>query len=60
DQDAILVGLQQLQDTDYWVGLHDFRVITQYNKSALYAMAATELATSISQARAAQGQDAPP
>jgi membrane-bound lytic murein transglycosylase B len=60
DQDAILVGLQQPQDTDYWVGLHNFRVITQYNKSALYAMAATELADRIAQARAAQDHNAPP
>ncbi|HEX6549536.1 MAG TPA: lytic murein transglycosylase B [Gammaproteobacteria bacterium] len=60
DQDAILVGLQQQQTMDYWVGLHNFRVITQYNKSALYAMAATELANSIAEAHALQDHDAPP
>lgn len=60
NQDAILIGLQQPQDTDYWVGLHNFRVITDYNKSALYAMAATDLADRIAQARAAQDHDAPP
>jgi membrane-bound lytic murein transglycosylase B len=60
EQDAILIGLQQPEDTDYWVGLHNFRVITQYNKSALYAMAATELADRIAQARASQDHNAPP
>ena len=60
DQDAILVGLQEQNNTDYWVGLHNFRVITQYNKSALYAMAATDLADRIAQARAQEDHHAPP
>jgi membrane-bound lytic murein transglycosylase B len=42
------------------VGLHNFRVITEYNKSALYAMAATDLANRISQVRAQQDHNAPP
>lgn len=60
DQDAILVALQERNATDYWVGLHNFRVITQYNKSALYAMAAAELADRIAQARAQEHHNAPP
>jgi membrane-bound lytic murein transglycosylase B len=45
---------------EYWVGLHNFRVITQYNKSPLYAMAVIQLANTISQKRAAEGHDSPP
>ena len=59
DAEAILIALQQQDGVDYWVGLHNFRVITQYNKSPLYAMAVIQLANAISQRRAATGHDAP-
>ena len=29
---------------EYWLGLHNFYVITQYNQSAMYAMSVYELA----------------
>jgi membrane-bound lytic murein transglycosylase B len=60
DSEAVLIALQQQGGVDYWVGLHNFRVITQYNKSPLYAMAVIQLANAISQRRAATGHDAPP
>ena len=58
--EAVLVSLQNQDGMEYWIGLHNFRVITQYNKSPLYAMAVIQLANAISQRRAAEGHDAPP
>ena len=58
--EAILIALQDQDGMEYWVGLHNFRVITQYNKSPLYAMAVIQLANAISQRRAVEGHDAPP
>jgi membrane-bound lytic murein transglycosylase B len=60
DSEAVLIALQQQDGMQYWVGLHNFRVITQYNKSPLYAMAVIQLANAISQKRAAQGHDVAP
>ena len=60
DAEAVLVALQGESETSYWVGLHNFRVITQYNKSPLYAMAVVQLANAIAQRRAAEGRHAPP
>ncbi len=60
DSEAVLIALQLPDGMQYWVGLHNFRVITQYNKSPLYAMAVIQLANAISQRRAVAGHDAPP
>lgn len=60
DSEAVLVGLQLQDGMEYWAGLHNFRVITQYNKSPLYAMAVIQLANAISQRRASEGHYAPP
>ncbi|MGB9429860.1 MAG: lytic murein transglycosylase B [Gammaproteobacteria bacterium] len=57
---AMLVPLELADSTEYWVGLHNFRVILQYNRSPLYAMAVYDLATRITEARALEGQSAPP
>lgn len=60
--DDTLVALQVLEQKDgpeFWLGLHNFYVITRYNHSALYAMAAYQLASAIAQRRAqAENQNA--
>jgi membrane-bound lytic murein transglycosylase B len=33
--------------TEYWVGYHNFSVITRYNRSAKYALAAHQLGQAI-------------
>ncbi|MGH8282086.1 MAG: lytic murein transglycosylase, partial [Gammaproteobacteria bacterium] len=59
DTPAILVTLQLEHGTEYWLGLHNFSVILQYNKSALYAMAVYDLATRIAEVRTQGRQNAP-
>ncbi|HEV2322016.1 MAG TPA: lytic murein transglycosylase, partial [Gammaproteobacteria bacterium] len=59
DAEAVLVALQGEDETHYWVGLHNFRVITQYNKSPLYAMAAVQLADAIAARRSAENRNGP-
>ncbi len=60
DTSAILIPLQLENGIQYWVGFDNFRVITQYNKSPLYAMAVFDLSVRKAQMRALGGQDAPP
>jgi len=40
---VILVKLEQKNQSEYWVGLKNFYVITRYNHSELYAMAVYQL-----------------
>lgn len=47
DARALLLELDGDNGTEYWVGLHNFRVITRYNHSPLYALAALQLAGAI-------------
>ncbi len=39
EQPAALITLETRDGLEYWLGLHNFYVITRYNHSALYAMA---------------------
>ena len=56
---AALFRMVAEDETEYWLGLHDFYVITRYNRSALYALAVLQLSQAIRQrydaASAAQG-----
>ncbi len=42
-----LLELEQNNGFDYWLGLHNFYVITRYNHSVLYAMAVYQLSEAI-------------
>jgi membrane-bound lytic murein transglycosylase B len=45
---AMLVAVERsATETEYWIGLHNFRVITRYNRSVKYALAALELSEAI-------------
>lgn len=45
--DAVLISLDTGDGQRYWVGLHNFVVITRYNHSPLYAMAIFQLGNAI-------------
>jgi membrane-bound lytic murein transglycosylase B len=44
---AMLIAATEQDGPQYRVGFHNFRVITRYNRSALYAMAVSDLAASV-------------
>jgi len=46
-----LIELIQKENTEYWVALNNFYVITRYNHSELYAMAVFQLAESIKKSK---------
>jgi membrane-bound lytic murein transglycosylase B len=46
---AAILKYKQKNKEDYWLGLHNFYVITRYNHSNLYAMAVYQLAQAINQ-----------
>jgi len=41
------IKFQGKQGEEYWIGLHNFYVITRYNHSAMYAMAVYQLSQSL-------------
>ena len=47
DAEAALFRMQAEDGVEYWLGLHDFYVITRYNRSAMYALAVLQLAEQI-------------
>ncbi|MCV6623544.1 MAG: lytic murein transglycosylase B [Cellvibrionaceae bacterium] len=47
DEVSSLVKLEGAKGTEYWLGLHNFYVITRYNHSRMYAMAVYQLAQEI-------------
>lgn len=48
---ANVFSLETRKGVEYWIGLNNFYVITRYNRSRLYAMAAYDLAQEIVKAR---------
>lgn len=53
DAKAALLKLDGENGPDYWLGLHNFYVITRYNHSPLYAMAVYQLSREIEKNRKA-------
>ena len=47
DARAALFRMQTVDGDEYWLGLHDFYVVTRYNRSAMYALAVLQLAAEI-------------
>lgn len=47
DARAALFRMQALDGDEYWLALHDFHVVTRYNRSAMYALAVLQLAAEI-------------
>ncbi len=52
DRRAALFRVEGEEGNEYWVALHDFYVITRYNRSHLYALAIFHLADAIRNGRA--------
>lgn len=53
---ARLIAMEGKQGPEYQVGLHNFYVITRYNRSAMYALAVWQLGNEVATRRAAQIQ----
>jgi membrane-bound lytic murein transglycosylase B len=49
DEPVKLLAYQQEEESDLWVGLHNFYVITRYNHSPLYAMAVYQLSEAVAE-----------
>lgn len=47
DTEAVLIELETVEGLEYWLGLHNFYVITRYNGSAMYALATYQLGQEI-------------
>lgn len=58
DAPATLMALDGSDGTEYWIGLHNLFVITQYNHSVLYALAVFQLAEAIRDRRETLAGDA--
>ena len=49
EEKAALFRMEADAGVEYWLGLHDFYVITRYNRSAMYALAVLQLSQAIRQ-----------
>jgi len=57
DESVKLLSYQQEEQSDLWVGLHNFYVITRYNHSPLYAMAVYQLSEAIDKKMKSSSQE---
>ena len=55
DAKAALFRMEGDDGTEYWLGLHDFYVITRYNRSAMYALAVLQLSQELRRRMGARG-----
>ena len=55
DAKAALYRMENENSVEYWLALHDFHVITRYNRSAMYALAVLQLSEAIQRARRSEG-----
>jgi membrane-bound lytic murein transglycosylase B len=53
DMPAMLLRYEQADGDEHWLALHNFYVITRYNRSQMYALAVYQLATELLAAEAA-------
>jgi len=53
DAPALLISLEGEAGPEYWIGFHNFYVITRYNHSAMYALAVFQLSDALTTARSA-------
>ncbi|MCY4563058.1 MAG: lytic murein transglycosylase B [Gammaproteobacteria bacterium] len=61
DAQAALFRMELEDGVEYWLALHDFYVITRYNRSAMYALAVHQLSQAIKAGREASlARSAPP
>lgn len=51
DAPAQLISFEGEAGPEYWIGFHNFYVITRYNRSAMYAMAVYQLSDALSTAQ---------
>ena len=58
DSPTRLIELEGHEGTEYWVGFHNFFVITRYNRSVLYALAVHQLGEEIAARVTGDGQAA--
>ena len=55
DVKGALFRMDLEEGSEYWVGLHDFYVITRYNHSRMYALAVYQLAEAIKEKQSSEG-----
>jgi membrane-bound lytic murein transglycosylase B len=58
NEPAELISLEGEDEREYWIGFHNFYVITRYNRSVMYALAVSQLGEAVAAAYADANQAA--